>query len=31
MEKISWTEKKLNEEVLTLVDENRNIIDTIRR
>jgi hypothetical protein len=31
MEKISWTEKKSNEEVLTLVDENRNLIDTIRR
>jgi hypothetical protein len=31
MEKISWTEKKSNEEVLTIVDENRNLIDIIRR
>jgi hypothetical protein len=31
MEKISWTEKKSNEEVPTIVDENRNLIDITRR
>ena len=30
-ERISWTEKKSNEEVLTLVQEQRNLIDTIKQ
>lgn len=29
MEKISWTEKRTNEEVLTLVDEKRSLLRTI--
>ena len=31
MEKISWTDRLRNEEVLHRVKEERNIIDTIKR
>lgn len=31
MEKISWTEKKTNEEVLDLVQEERSLVNTIRQ
>ena len=29
MEKISWTEKKTNDEVLQIVEESRQIVDTV--
>ena len=31
MEKISWVDKKINEEILNMVQENRKILNTIRR
>jgi len=31
MEKISWVDRVLNDEVLQRVEENRNILDTVQQ
>jgi len=31
MEKISWADKKTNEEILNMLQEDRKILNTIRR